>query len=294
MAPRHIVQAVAIAILWGTNFIAVKLGTAVFPPLFMVGLRFVLVAILIVPFATRPRRDQLGSLLAISCLLGVLHFGLTFIGLRQADVSNAAIASQLGVPFTTILSVIFLGDRLGWRRVLGIAVAFSGVVILAGTPHVSANPWPIACILGASMAFAAGTILIKRLGPFEPATLNGWSALFAGPQLLVISALLEHGQWAAVQNADATAWLSLAYIAIGSSVIAYGLWYKLLTIYSVSQAMPFMLLVPVCAVLSGILVLGEPVTWPLVLGAALTIGGVGAIEIRQIRRGRFIDPAPNT
>jgi O-acetylserine/cysteine efflux transporter len=286
MRPLHIAQAVLIAMIWGGNFVAVKLATAAFPPIFLVALRFLFVAALMLPFVGWLPRRCLWPVLAVSAALGCAHFALMFLGVSRVDASTAAIAAQLGVPFSTVLAVVFFGERLGGRRLLGVIVAFSGVVVLAGTPQLDGAWGGLLILIAATFAWAVGNLLIKRFGPFDPYLLTAWMALFAVPQLLVVSALAEQGQVQSLLSADATAWAALAYIVIGASLIAYTLWYSLINANPVSQVVPFTLLAPVFALAAAASLLGEAITLPLLVGGALTLAGVGLCELSFSRLRR--------
>jgi O-acetylserine/cysteine efflux transporter len=277
-----ILAALTVVVLWGVNFVAIKIGVAYIPPMLLTALRFVVVAAILAPFF-RPSRTQLPGILLVSFTMGVLHFGLLFLAIKGVDAATAAIATQLSVPFSAILAAVFYADRLGWRRGLGMALAFGGVALLAGEPQ-RPDPLSIALIAVAALAWAASNILIKRLGKVDALALNGWIALFAAPQLLAISFAVEQDQLASLLNAGWTGVGSVAYTAIASSVIAYSLWYRLLARHDINQVVPFTLLGPVVGVVAGILMLGEPLTWHKVAGGILTIGGVAIIQLRQMRR----------
>lgn len=284
MTPRDVALAALVMALWGFNFVAAKIAVAVFPPVFLMTMRFLLVALFLSPFLRRvPPRRQLAGIALLSLLLGTVHFPLMFTGLHGLDAATAAIASQLQVPFSSLLAALFLKDYLGWRRALGMAVAFAGIVVIAGAPRMQGSLLSLGMVIGAGFAFAVSTLLIKRIGSIEAFSLNAWMALCAVPPLAVLTLSVESGQAAGVQAAGLLEWLSLLYIAVGSSVIAHGMWYRLARVYPVNQTAPFLLLVPVFGVLSGVLALGEPVSQSLAIGGALTLAGVAVIMVRRPR-----------
>jgi O-acetylserine/cysteine efflux transporter len=159
------------------------------------------------------------------------------------------------------------------------AVAFSGVYVLAGEPAAMPSLPHLALVVFAAFAWAVANILIKELGPINVFLLNAWIALLAAPQLLVASLVLERGQWQAIVAADWRAWAAIAYMAVGASITAYGLWYYLLDKYEVNRVVPLMLLAPVLAVFLAVLMLGEPLGARIVIGGAVTITGVAMIEM---------------
>lgn len=286
MTARSILLAVLVAALWGGNFVAVKYGSQDFPPVFLLALRFFLVAVLVLPFVRFLPRSQIVPVLAISTVLGVLHLGLMYVGISRIEASTAAIAGQLGVPFSTLLAVVMFKDRLGWRRLLGTVVAFSGVAVLAGAPEIGNDLVGLLLVTIAAFAWAVANAIIKRFGPFDTYTLTAWMAAFACPQLLLLSLWLEAGQWQSLLTASWPAWLGVLYTVLASSIVAYALWYTLIGRNDVSQVVPFTLLAPVFAIAAAVVLLDEPLTLPLVGGGLLTIAGVALCELR-LRR-----PAP--
>jgi O-acetylserine/cysteine efflux transporter len=286
MKPRDLAAVLFVMLVWGLNFVVAKWGIAQFPPIFMIGLRWAVVALLLVPFVKVPR-EKLGWILLLSFTLGCVHFSLMFTGLRDLDAAAAAIAIQIQVPFAALIAAIFLDDKLGWRRTLGMVLAFAGVVIMAGEPRVSGALLPLFLVIAASFMWAVANVQIKRLGRVDGFALNAYLGLFAAPQLFIASAFLEEGQIQAVVNADWVGWSAIAYMAVMVTVVSYVLWFRLLRRYTVNQAMPFTLLVPVIGVLSAALVLNEPLTWRVILGGVATIAGVGVIVLR---RPRLADP----
>ena len=279
-------MALSVPFLWGLNVVAVKTGVTQIPPLFLLAVRFLIVAGLTLPFARPPLWEEVKPLALVSITMGVGSFGLLFLGVARSDVSSAAIAGQLGVPFSALLAVLVFRERLGWRRILGILLALAGVVVIAGAPRSAGNLAGLALVVTSSVAWAVANILLKRYGPFDTLKLTAWGAVFTAPPLLILSAFFEHEQMAALGRASPVAWGSLAFIAIGSSIVAYGFWYFLLNRYAVGQVVPFALLSPVFSVLAGVVVLGDRLTLPILVGGLMTVAGVGIIEIRLMHWGR--------
>ena len=280
--PLHVLLYVLVMAVWALNFPIAKIGLAQLPPMLLMTLRFALVAVLLLPFVKRPQ-GQWRQFLPISVTLGLLHFSLMFTGLSRLDAATAAIAIQLQVPFASILAAVFLGDRLGWRRALGMAIAFGGVGFIAGEPRLQGQYLALGFVLAAAAMWSIANLQVKMLGKVDGMMLIAWTAVFAAPQLLVASLLLESGQLDALAAADWRAFASVAYQAAFVVVLGYGLWYWLLQRYDVNQAMPFTLLVPPFAVIAAIVFLDETLTLPMVLGGGMTVLGVGIIVLRRPR-----------
>jgi O-acetylserine/cysteine efflux transporter len=282
MKPADIVLVLIVMVIWGLNFVIAKWGMEQFPPIFMIALRFGMVAVLLLPFVRVPKQ-KLGGIALLSFTLGCLHFSMMFSGLDGTDAAAAAIAIQIQVPFAALIAAIVFKDRLGWRRAGGMALAFLGIVIMAGEPRFSDDLVPLGLVIAASFMWAVANVQIKKLGAVDGFALNAYLGLFATPQLLLASALLEGGQIEALKNADWVGWSSVAYMAVLVTIISYVMWYRVLRRYTVNQAMPFTLLVPVLGVLSAALLLDEPLTWRVILGGVATVAGVAVIVLRRPR-----------
>lgn len=280
MTTRHAALAVLVILLWGLNFIAAKLAVQAIPPIFVLFLRFCLVSALLLPFIAVPR-GRFREIGLLSIVLGSIHFPLIFAGIRGVDSSAASIIVQLQVPFSSILAAVFFGDRLGWRRLCGMAVAFAGVIVIVGRPRFDGSGEAYLLLLCASVAFAFANIQIKRIGPIDGFQLNGWLAVMSLPVLLAESLVLESGQINAILTAPPEAWGGIVYSAIAATIVAYGVWYYLIARLDVSQVVPFLLLGPIVSVAGGVLMLGEPLTWRLVIGGIMTIVGIGVIILRR-------------
>ncbi len=280
MSPTHILLALFTMVIWGLNFVVGKIGLAELPPMLLIGLRFALVAVLLVAFVPRPKGQML-QILGLSVTMGSLHFSLMFTGLRDVDAAVAAIAVQAQVPFSSLLAAMFFGDRIGWRRTVAMIVAFAGIALIAGEPRMETRLAPLAMVIVASFLWAIGNIQIKQMGKLNEFSTNAWVALFTAPQLLIGSALFETGQIEAMAGASLLAWGSIGFMAIFVTIVGYGVWYYLIPRYPVNQTMPFLLLMPIFGVLFGVVLLDELLTWQMVAGGVLTIAGVGVIVLRR-------------
>ncbi|KAA0012780.1 EamA family transporter [Billgrantia pellis] len=278
MPLRDLLLGLVIVAIWAFNIIVIKLGVEELPPLLMTTLRFLLVAALLVPFHP-VARHQLPFLMLLSATFGTLHFALLFIGLGQAEAGTGALLVQMGTPFATLLAVIFLGERLSAKRLLGLGLSFGGVVVLAGGPSLP-SPLPMSLLLVSALGWAVSQLLIKKGPHLAPMTLAGWTALFAVPQVALGSWWFEQDQMSAMINAGWFGWGAVLYTAVMSSIAAYGLWYGLLRRHPVSRLAPLSLLVPAGAVILGIVLLGETLNAHIVFGGAMVIAGVGLIVIR--------------
>jgi O-acetylserine/cysteine efflux transporter len=280
MSVIQIVCAVVVPLLWGYQFVAIKVGVTEFPPLFFLALRFLAIALLLVPFVKRPTRRQFGPVAAISIFLGGLNFGLFYVGLGLGSGSMSAVAYQLATPFTVLLAWPLLAEKPSLTTSAGVMLAFAGVVVLVADHGLSGNLLPLLLVVAAAFAFAVSNVLTKRYGPFDPFMLMGWSSLLTVPQVLLMSLLLEYGQLPSLVTADERGWLALAYTIFIGGIAGFGLWFWLIARCSMSRVAPFGLLLPVFALMSSVLFLGERMTPKLIAGGLLAISGVAMTQIR--------------
>jgi len=282
MKPLDLCLMLAIMLVWGGNFVVAKLGLAEIPPILFMALRFGIAAAVLVPFVRMPR-EKLGPIALLSFTLGCAHFSTMFTAVDMLDAATSSILIQIQVPFAALLSALFMNDPIGWRRALGMAIAFGGVVVIAGEPRFAGSLWPIMLVMIASFLWAVANIQIKLLGAVDGYSLNAYMALFATPQLVLTSFLIEDGQIAALAAASWVAWSAILFQAIVIAVVTYAAWCRLVRDYSVNQTMPFTLLVPVFGVIAGVVLLGDPLTWSTIIGGVATILGVAIIVLRRPR-----------
>jgi O-acetylserine/cysteine efflux transporter len=272
---------VLINVVWGFNIVAIKLSVDRFPPVFLSFLRFLIVGLAVLPWL-RVRRGEMKWLLTAAICSGGLQFALMFTGVTlSGNMSSVAIASQLGVPFATLLSVALLGERIRWRRWLGIALSFAGIVVLGFSPEVFASGPGLLLIVAAAFIGAVGLVAVKRVHELEPLELQAWLAWASLPFLLPLSLWLEHGQLEAVAQAGAVGWGALLYSAVLASLFAHTAYFALVRRYPVSSVAPITVLAPVFSVLFSVLLLGDRLDWRMVLGGLMTLSGVAVIVTRE-------------
>lgn len=282
IAPRHLAALVGINLIWGYNFVVSKYGVAHFPPVFFTLLRFGLLAILLAPFL-RWHPGRMERLLVAATLSGGLQFALLLTGIHlSGGVASVAIATQLGVPFTTLMSILFLGETIRWRRWLGIALAFGGVAVIGFQPGMLEHRTGLALVVASAFVASLGLVAVKTLGTtFKPLELQAWFAWGSVPLLLFVTFWLETGQIEAVRSAGWMEWGAVLYTALLSSLLAHTGFYRLVSRYPITSISPITLLSPVFGVGFGVALLDEPVTTRLLVGGLLTFTGVFIIAMRE-------------
>ncbi|MBL8558716.1 MAG: DMT family transporter [Hyphomonadaceae bacterium] len=264
---------------WGLNLVLTRWVVADVPPLFYAFLRFALIGIVLAPWLL-PAPRQLGTVALVGLCIGAFNFLFLFLALKLGTASQVALAGQVGLPFTTILSMMFLGERIGWRRGLGMTLAFAGVIIIAWKPEGIGFSAGVVLAILAAFVGSVGGVLMKRMEQINVLTLQAWVAMVSWPVLLVASGATETGQIDAVSHMGAPFWWVVAFSVFGVSIFGHGMFYDLVKRHEVTQIAPLTLMTPVWAVIIGATMLGEPLTPQLLTGGALALTGVFMIAIR--------------
>ncbi len=283
MKPVDVLLAISVPLIWGLGFTLAKVAFVYvdFPPILLMAFRFALTALCLVWFV-KPPWGLMNKIFWIAVVSATIQYSLTFTGLDGLDASLAVIVIQLEAPFLALLAAIFLKDHLGWRRAIGMALAFAGVILIAGQPRLQADLLPIVLVASGAFVWAGGQIMIKDLGgKVGGFTLIAWVAVFAAPQLFFSSWLFEEGQWEAIKTAGWIGWGVVIYMGLIMTALGYSIWYRLLGIYNVTQIMPFLMLLPVMSIAGSMLFLGERLSMVEILGSAIVIFGVWIVTTHK-------------
>lgn len=281
MPLRDWALAFLVPLIWGLGVTFAKAGLGEFPPLFLMGMRFLLTALVLVWFVKIPR-GRLWAIFWIAAVSATIQYGLTFTGLLFLDASLAVIIIQLEVPFATLLGAFLLGERPGWQRLAGIAIAFAGVALIAGQPDLRGQLWPMLLVASGAFTWSVGQIMVKRLGGGIGAfALIAWVGVFAGPQMIVASLILESGHLEALRTATWVGWGTVIYLGLVMTALGYGIWYHVLSKHPVGQVAPVLLMLPVFSILGSMAFLGERLDASVFLGGLVVVAGVAMIVLKR-------------
>ena len=276
---RHLLLAVAVVAVWGTNFPIIKVALAHLPPLLMATMRFALAALPALWLIRRPQASW-GNLAAYGLLIGVGQFGLLFIAMTGfISPGLASLVVQVQVFFTIGLAMAMTGERVRGFQVLAMLLAVAGIALIgwhALTDGASVTPLGLVMILLAALAWAAGNIVSRSAGRVDAVGYMVWSSLFAVPPLLGLSLWLEG--WPAIRagvaSADWATWAAVLWQAVGNTLFGYAAWAWLLARHPAASVTPMALLVPVFGMGSSALWLGEALPGWKIVAALLVMGGL--------------------
>jgi O-acetylserine/cysteine efflux transporter len=288
MTPPHLAFMMLINLIWGFALVAAKVSLGHFPPMLFTALRFTLIVMVLFPFL-RIHEGRMKQVIIIALCAGPIGFGFFFAGLSLSNASVVAIASQLGVPFSAIMSVIFLHEQVRWRRWLGIALSFGGVMVISFDPTVFHYIAGLLCVVASAVVGSIGTIFqrqIRNVGVFE---LQAWIALAAAPIMIVCSLIFERDQLSLMMSAGALEWAGCFYVAFASSLVGHAGIYYLLQRYEVTQTAPLTLMSPIFTIFFSVMLLGDILTTRMIIGALIALTGVLIVSLRQ---KQIVDTGP--
>ena len=276
-----------LVLIWGSTWMAIKVGIAAYPVFFQIAVRFLVAAGIFLgllrlrgeplPLA---RRDQ-----PFFLLLGITNFALSFGVVYWAEqYLTSGLAAVLFAVFPILVGVlahVFLdGERLRWPRLLGLLLGFGGVAVIHSGDLAQIHPKaPLAAILFvlSPLSVSVANVLMKRrVHEFHAFALAGMSMLYAGLILGVVSALREGPAIAGL----AWSWpgsLSLAYLTVVGSVVTFALYIGLMRTMKVGTLSLIAYFTPLVAVGLGTGIAGEPLTTQMLLGGLLIFAGIFVI-----------------
>ncbi len=295
MPPSHLLLALAVVFVWGTNFVVIRWGLDGLPPFLFATLRFACSALpwlLFIPRPTAPWR----KLAAFGVLLGVGQFGLLFLAIQgRISPGLASLVVQIQVFFTIGMSLVLMRERVRGFQVTGLLLALAGLGVIAAHLDTTVTLAGLVLVIGAAFFWACANLVVKSLGPVNMLHFMVWSSAFAVPPLLLISVLTEGvpAITAALQGAGAVVWGSVLWQALGNTLFGYGVWNWLLARHPAATVTPLALLVPVFGMGASALSLGEALPgWKLGAGA-LVLSGLAVIVLwPKLTHPRRASPDP--
>ncbi|MFD6391309.1 EamA family transporter [Nocardia sp. NPDC060259] len=300
MTSRDRLLGLTVVVLWGLNFLAIRIGLDHFPPFFFAALRFAVIAVPVLVFIPRPA-VRTRWLLLYGTGFGILQFAFLFTAMRAGMPTGlASLVLQSSAPFTVVLGAVLLRERLRPVQVAGLAVAVLGMVVIGADRLADATLLPVLLTLAGGLGWAFGNIGARQAGAdspgFDPLHLTLWMSVVPVLPLLALSMTVEgpgtgvRALGAAVSTTDGLpALAALAYIAILATVCGSGLWTYLMSRYPAGTVAPLSLLVPVVGIAAAWVVFDEEPSAAALIGGVIVIAGAFAATTTR----RTPDPAPD-
>jgi len=240
-----------------------------------------LVLVLMGVFLFRPLPNQFLRLLFVCFCVGPMHLGFLYTGLQTASASGASIVSQALIPLATLLSVIWLKEKIGWRRSVAIFGALVGVIVMIYEPGALSFDPGLIFILGAYVSLAIGTVVIRQIPEVDWRVYVAWTSVMVLIFCIVASVLFETNHREIWRVDKAPLLIAAAYAAVAVSVVAHGQYFRLLQTNPVNRVVPLTIMVTVFATILGIVLLDEVLYPRYIVGAALILPCVWFIARRE-------------
>jgi O-acetylserine/cysteine efflux transporter len=279
LRPRDLALVLLVVVLWGVNFVVIKVGLRGVSPFVLGGLRFTLTALPAIFFLRRPKLPlRVYAAFALTSFVG--QFSLLFWAIKVGMPTGlSSLVHQSQAFFTVLLAAVVLGERPRRAQLVGMVVAALGLAWIAADGRTS---FPIAGFvlnLCAAASWAAGNLVSRTLarhGEVNVLAFVVWSAL---PLPIVFFGLAwafegRDAISASLAAMDAASWAAVGYLAFGATLAGYGLWSRLLKAYPAAQVARFTLLVPVVGLVCGRVALGEQLSLAQLAGCALVAAGL--------------------
>lgn len=290
-------SALVVVVIWGLNFVVMKWGLATLSPLLLCALRFLAASLPLLLFVRPPPNVRWSLLAAYGLAQGMGQFGLLFTGLKLGmPAGMASVVLQTQAFFTMLLAAVLMGERPQRWQWLGLGVAACGLGMIGaakGDGAASMTLLGFVFTLGAAGMWAVSNLLTRvaaRQGPYEPVSFIVWTSVFPVLPLTLLALWLE-GPHAVLQQLQHSGWRevgAVAYLAVLSTLLGYGLWTRLLQRHAASTVAPLSLLVPVIGLVSAMVLLGErpsTVQWlgTLAVLLGMVINQLGGVWARRRR-----------
>ncbi|MFA5664516.1 EamA family transporter [Castellaniella sp.] len=278
MPPRDILAALILIVVWGANFVVMKLGLEEFPPLLLGGLRFVFVAfpaILFVP----PPAIHWRHVLLYGATICVGQFMLLFLGLWLGMPAGlASIVMQLQAFMTVGIAAIVLRETLQAQHLWGMLLAVVGLLMLYPWSE-GAAPVPLVGLLLTLMgafSWAVGNVALKCAGQVRMLSLVVWGSLVAPLPFGLLSLLFEGREniMYSLAHVSLQGVLVIAYLSILATLVGYVLWGQLLARHPMARVAPLSLLIPIVGLLCASVFLGEHLVLLQWLGGLVILVGL--------------------
>ena len=285
MPIRDIFLAILVVAIWGYNFVVIKLGVEEMPPLLLTALRYLFAAFPLIFFIKRPA-TRWGNIIGYGVSLGVLMFGLLFVGMKLGvNASMSSIIPQLQVFFTMGFAALLLGEKPKRWQIIGAVIAFAGIAIMGAERFGGSAFLPFMLLVIGAVFWGLANVIAKKAGQIDMFAYTIWTSIVPVIPLLAMSWMFEDRTAIISTFANPTALGigAVLYQAFLATIVGFALWNQLLKKHPASLVASFSLLVPIFGVVSGILFLGESMSLPAIVGGLVIFIGLAI----NVFGGRF-------
>lgn len=273
----HLLLALAIVAVWGTNFVVIKLSLDAFPPFLFAALRYTFAFLPLAFFIPRPKVSW-GNMCAYGVAIGVGQFGILFFAIDgKISPGLASLVIQTQVFFTIGFAMFFAKERLRLYQAVAVSIAMTGLGTIALHTDASTTFLGLVLVVFAGLSWGIGNTVSRRAGSINMLAYVVWASLFSLPPLFLMSWIFEGG-WeqmsTSISSAPIGAWAGVFWQSWGNTVFGYAAWAWLLSKHPAAVVAPAPLLVPIFGMGASTFFLSEPLPLWKILAAGLVIAGL--------------------
>jgi len=273
----HLLLALAIVAVWGTNFVVIKLSLEAFPPFLFAALRYTFAFLPLAFFIPRPKVSW-GNMCAYGVAIGVGQFGILFFAIDgRISPGLASLVIQTQVFFTIGFAMFFAKERLRLYQAVAVSIAMTGLGTIALHTDASTTFLGLALVVFAGLSWGIGNTVSRRAGSINMLSYVVWASVFSLPPLFLMSWIFEGG-WeqmsTSIISASIGAWAGVFWQSWGNTVFGYAAWAWLLSKHPAAVVAPAPLLVPIFGMGASAYFLSEPLPLWKILAAGLVIAGL--------------------
>lgn len=275
MNPKDLLLILLVIIVWGLNFIAIKIGLQGMPPLLLAAMRFS--TLLPVIFFIKPPKLKFRWLLAYSLLINFGQFAFLFSGIAFGmPAGMSSLVAQAQPFFTIFLAFLILKENIKLQNMVGLCVSALGLILISTSASTHVTALGMILTLFAALFWAAGNIVIKMIKHVDMMSLTIWGGLLTAVPFWICSFWFEGTS--VIQHSFSQIHLitiiAVLYLTYAATVFGYGMWAKMLTKYPAGTVTPFTLLVPVVGLSSSAVYLNEQLTTTDLVGTVVVMTGL--------------------
>ncbi len=278
-----LLAALTVVLIWGLNFVVMKVALAAVSPMMLGALRFAMASLPLLWIVPRPRASW-RFIVSYGLLQGLGQFGLLFTALHFGMPSGlASTILQAQVLFTVLLAIPVLGERARIHHGVGLLIAAAGLALIAASHGSGPRDMTLlgfVLTLAAALSWAGSNLLVRLMGrgatPIDPFQFIAWSSAVSVLPFLTIAVVLDGADesWRSLAAMGAREWAAVGYLSLLATLVGYSLWMRLLQRHAAGRIAPFSLLVPVVGLWAGSFFLSERLSTAQWAGVAFVLAGL--------------------
>ena len=273
----HLLLALGIVAVWGTNFVVIKNCLASFPPFYFAALRYIFVLLPFAFFLRRPKVSWL-NLCIYGFATGVGQFGVMYYAVNsQISPGLASLVVQTQVFFTIGFAMLFAREGLKPYQAVAVAIAMIGLGIIALHTDTTTTFLGLTLVVFAGFSWGIANTVSRQAGSINMLSYVVWASAFSIPPLLLIALIFEGGAahlWQVTIAAPLGAWVGVLWQSWANTLFGYAAWGWLLSKHPAAVVAPAPLLVPIFGMGASAFFLGEALPSWKIMAAGLVIAGL--------------------